>query len=132
MARFLAKTFKQREQFFIFFISGFCLIASNFVSNPHFFHFQKDLENSIQLEEIKIKDPSHQNGVAHNSDVNKYFDSSKNRRKSSDSNFDGFFCGHRFLALLIKNFIRMWRNIGFLAFQFLIPVIQVRLIKQRK
>ena len=31
----------------------------------------------------------------------------------------------RLRALLVKNFIRMWRNLGFLVFQFLIPTVQV-------
>ena len=31
----------------------------------------------------------------------------------------------RFKALLVKNFIRMWRNLGFLVFQFIIPTVQV-------
>ena len=35
--------------------------------------------------------------------------------------------GHRLRALLVKNFIRMWRNIGFLIFQFIIPTVQVSL-----
>ena len=33
----------------------------------------------------------------------------------------------RFKALLVKNFIRMWRNLGFLVFQFIIPTVQVSL-----
>ena len=32
----------------------------------------------------------------------------------------------RLKALLVKNFIRMWRNLGFLVFQFIIPTVQVR------
>ena len=31
----------------------------------------------------------------------------------------------RLKALLVKNFIRMWRNLGFLVFQFIIPTVQV-------
>ena len=31
----------------------------------------------------------------------------------------------RLAALLVKNFIRMWRNLGFLVFQFIIPTVQV-------
>ena len=31
----------------------------------------------------------------------------------------------RVRALLVKNFVRMWRNLGFLVFQFLIPTVQV-------
>ena len=34
---------------------------------------------------------------------------------------------YRLGALLVKNFIRMWRNLGFLTFQFIIPTIQVAL-----
>ena len=34
---------------------------------------------------------------------------------------------HRLSALLVKGFIRMWRNIAFLLFQFLIPTLQVTL-----
>ena len=34
---------------------------------------------------------------------------------------------HRLRALLVKNFIRMWRNLGFLTFQFIIPTVQVAL-----
>ena len=33
----------------------------------------------------------------------------------------------RLKALLVKNFIRMWRNLGFLVFQFIIPTVQVSL-----
>ena len=79
----------------------------------------------ICLEEIETKPflngnaPAYQNGLSH-----------RHKRESVstyETFFDDFFRGHRFMALLIKNFIRMWRNIGFLAFQFLIPVIQVQL-----
>ena len=58
-------------------------------------------------------------------------------RSSIDENFD---MGHegvcyeydllqwtRLKALLVKNFIRMWRNLGFLVFQFIIPTVQVSL-----
>eukprot|EP00096_Caligus_rogercresseyi_P014658 TRINITY_DN7173_c0_g1_i1.p1 TRINITY_DN7173_c0_g1~~TRINITY_DN7173_c0_g1_i1.p1 ORF type:complete len:745 (+),score=193.02 TRINITY_DN7173_c0_g1_i1:231-2465(+) len=41
--------------------------------------------------------------------------------------FDSCFAFHRLLSLVIKNFIRMWRNIGFLIFQFILPTIQVSL-----
>ncbi len=34
---------------------------------------------------------------------------------------------HRLRSLLVKNFIRMWRNLGFLIFQFIIPTVQVAL-----
>ena len=34
---------------------------------------------------------------------------------------------HRLSALLLKNFTRMWRNLGFLFFQFIIPTFQVAL-----
>uniref|UniRef100_A0A0K2U568 ATP-binding cassette sub-family G member 20 n=1 Tax=Lepeophtheirus salmonis TaxID=72036 RepID=A0A0K2U568_LEPSM len=34
---------------------------------------------------------------------------------------------HRLKALVLKNFVRMWRNITFLLFQFIIPTIQVTL-----
>jgi len=34
---------------------------------------------------------------------------------------------HRLKAILIKSFIRMWRNLGFLVFQFIIPTVQVSL-----
>ena len=37
-----------------------------------------------------------------------------------------FLTSHRMSALLVKNFIRMWRNIGFLIFQFIIPTVQVQ------
>ena len=47
----------------------------------------------------------------------------KSRAKSSSS----LLTGHRLNALLIKNFIRMWRNAAFLFFQFIIPTIQVAL-----
>ncbi len=40
---------------------------------------------------------------------------------------NGFLSFHRLTALLAKNFIRMWRNIGFLIFQFIIPTVQVSL-----
>ena len=41
--------------------------------------------------------------------------------------FQDFLSFHRLRALLVKNFIRMWRNLGFLTFQFIIPTIQVAL-----
>jgi hypothetical protein len=34
---------------------------------------------------------------------------------------------HRLKAILVKSFIRMWRNLGFLVFQFIIPTVQVSL-----
>ena len=49
----------------------------------------------------------------------------------SSSTKSSFVCdwlvGHRLRALLVKNFIRMWRNLGFLTFQFIIPTVQVTL-----
>ena len=45
---------------------------------------------------------------------------------------EGGSCGafikwHRLSALLVKGFLRMWRNVAFLLFQFLIPTVQVTL-----
>ena len=34
---------------------------------------------------------------------------------------------HRLKAILVKSFTRMWRNLGFLVFQFIIPTVQVSL-----
>lgn len=45
-------------------------------------------------------------------------------RKKTDNTWLSF---HRLSALLMKNFIRMWRNLGFLTFQFIIPAVQVAL-----
>ena len=53
-----------------------------------------------------------------------------NRSTSSNSKTGGssaFIKWHRLSALLVKGFIRMWRNIAFLLFQFLIPTLQVTL-----
>lgn len=47
--------------------------------------------------------------------------------KDSSGRFCSFLTPHRMSALLFKNFIRMWRNIGFLIFQFIIPTVQVAL-----
>jgi len=52
---------------------------------------------------------------------------SKDKSAKSASMFTNCFRWHRLKALLIKNFIRMWRNIGFLIFQFIIPTVQVSL-----
>ena len=44
------------------------------------------------------------------------------------SSYDQGWCSfHRLRALLVKNLVRMWRNLGFLIFQFLIPTVQVAL-----
>ncbi|XP_063608596.1 ABC transporter G family member 20-like [Penaeus indicus] len=40
------------------------------------------------------------------------------------SKYERVFSLYRFSALLIKNFIRLWRNIGFLLFSFLMPPLQ--------
>ncbi|XP_068207094.1 ABC transporter G family member 20-like [Palaemon carinicauda] len=40
------------------------------------------------------------------------------------SKYERIFSMARFRALLIKNFIRLWRNIGFLIFSFLMPPLQ--------
>eukprot|EP00095_Tigriopus_kingsejongensis_P012233 snap_masked-scaffold87_size395581-processed-gene-0.4 protein:Tk12233 transcript:snap_masked-scaffold87_size395581-processed-gene-0.4-mRNA-1 annotation:"abc transporter g family member 20 isoform x2" len=45
----------------------------------------------------------------------------------ANSSMCSFLTIHRMQALLVKNFIRMWRNIGFLIFQFIIPTVQVAL-----
>jgi len=85
----------------------------------------------IHLEEIKVRDTtstSLKNGNAHNNktpEVEIREESGKNESCDSSGFCDNFFRCHRFVALLIKNFIRIWRNIGFLLFQFLIPIIQV-------
>ena len=47
--------------------------------------------------------------------------------KKKTSQFCDWIVGHRLRALLVKNFIRMWRNLGFLTFQFIIPTVQVTL-----
>ncbi len=84
----------------------------------------------IHLEEIKVRDGSAslQNGNAHNNkrpETEIREESGKSESCDSSGFCDNFFRCHRFVALLIKNFIRIWRNIGFLLFQFLIPIIQV-------
>ena len=51
-------------------------------------------------------------------------------KKSNHGHFlncTSFLSSHRLRALLVKNFIRMWRNLGFLIFQFVIPTVQVAL-----
>ena len=54
--------------------------------------------------------------------------SPKRRNKSGHFlNCTSFLSSHRLRALLVKNFIRMWRNLGFLIFQFVIPTVQVAL-----
>ncbi|XP_071536858.1 ABC transporter G family member 20 [Panulirus ornatus] len=40
------------------------------------------------------------------------------------SRYERIFSLDRFAALLMKNFIRLWRNIGFLLFSFLMPPVQ--------
>lgn len=40
------------------------------------------------------------------------------------SKYERMFSLYRFSALLVKNFIRLWRNIGFLLFSFLMPPLQ--------
>lgn len=40
------------------------------------------------------------------------------------SKYERFFSKDRFASLLLKNFIRLWRNIGFLLFSFLMPPVQ--------
>nr|XP_045625785.1 ABC transporter G family member 20-like [Procambarus clarkii] len=40
------------------------------------------------------------------------------------SKYERMFSHDRFSALLMKNFIRLWRNIGFLLFSFLMPPLQ--------
>ncbi|XP_042216216.1 ABC transporter G family member 20-like [Homarus americanus] len=40
------------------------------------------------------------------------------------SKYERIFSPYRFGALLMKNFIRLWRNIGFLLFSFLMPPVQ--------
>ena len=57
-----------------------------------------------------------------------------NNRSERGENFEtgGGICYNllqwsRLKALLVKNFIRMWRNLGFLVFQFIIPTVQVSL-----
>nr|XP_053640391.1 ABC transporter G family member 20-like [Cherax quadricarinatus] len=40
------------------------------------------------------------------------------------SKYEQMFSSDRFSALLMKNFIRLWRNIGFLLFSFLMPPLQ--------
>ncbi|XP_050708536.1 ABC transporter G family member 20-like isoform X1 [Eriocheir sinensis] len=42
----------------------------------------------------------------------------------STSKYERMFSTYRFRALLIKNFIKLWRNIGFLLFSFLMPPVQ--------
>ncbi len=53
--------------------------------------------------------------------------SKRKTSSSSSSRLCSFLTGHRLTALLAKNFIRMWRNIGFLLFQFILPTVQVAL-----
>ncbi|XP_040579310.1 ABC transporter G family member 20 [Lepeophtheirus salmonis] len=48
-------------------------------------------------------------------------------QKSCLPRMDSIFALHRLISLVIKNFIRMWRNIGFLIFQFILPTLQVSL-----
>ena len=57
------------------------------------------------------------------------FTGSPNRRNKRGHflNCGSFLSSHRLRALLVKNFIRMWRNLGFLIFQFVIPTVQVAL-----
>ncbi|XP_066951029.1 ABC transporter G family member 20-like isoform X1 [Macrobrachium rosenbergii] len=43
------------------------------------------------------------------------------------SKYERLFSLGRFKALLIKNFIRLWRNLGFLIFSFLMPPLQTAL-----
>ena len=63
---------------------------------------------------------------------------SKDRKQSAVSNrstasnakdrgSSAFIKWHRLSALLVKGFIRMWRNLAFLLFQFFIPTLQVTL-----
>ena len=93
-------------------------------------------DKMIHLEEIKVRETSTslQNGNAHNNktpETDIQDESGKDDSCDSSGFLDNFFRCHRFMALLIKNFIRIWRNIGFLLFQFLIPIIQVRKTKSQ-
>ena len=86
----------------------------------------------ICLEEMESKPFINGNVPAYQNGSSRHSKESSSLWSNFDNFFDNFFRGHRFVALLIKNFIRMWRNIGFLAFQFLIPVIQVDVEKRER
>ena len=103
---------------------------------------QSNLENVFLSLCMKTGDDEHQDEVESSvsvvtEDLSKPMtDEETNNRPEFGQNFQiasgGEFCYDllqwtRLKALLVKNFIRMWRNLGFLVFQFIIPTVQVSL-----
>jgi len=83
-----------------------------------------DTPEALPLEEVKTTTP---NGGQKHLNATPEAKTSHHHHSSFKSNFCSFLSPHRLSALLAKNFIRMWRNIGFLIFQFIIPTVQVAL-----
>ena len=104
-------------------------------------------EGSVELDTI-VSDVNNDGDTIENSDNTTPNNATTNQVESSimkesnigaqisfsQSNYEpgpGSYCydlfkSYRLKALLVKNFIRMWRNLGFLVFQFIIPTVQVK------
>ena len=65
---------------------------------------EEEEEEAVPLEDLQVKVKAISGG-------------NSSSKRHSNKGVCSFLTGHRLTALLAKNFIRMWRNIGFLIFQ---------------
>ena len=79
---------------------------------------KRENHNDVKVVTVSPSKDRKQSAVSNRSTIS----NAKSRGSSS-----AFIKWHRLSALLVKGFIRMWRNIAFLLFQFLIPTLQVPL-----
>ena len=79
---------------------------------------KRENHNDVKVVTVSPSKDRKQSAVSNRSTIS----NAKSRGSSS-----AFIKWHRLSALLVKGFIRMWRNIAFLLFQFLIPTLQVTL-----
>lgn len=84
---------------------------------------QDDKENEEVFPLIKVAKKEEDNVMDSDPDQSDMF-AAPSMMGKTDNTWLSF---HRLSALLMKNFIRMWRNLGFLTFQFIIPAVQVAL-----
>nr|AHK05671.1 ATP-binding cassette transporter sub-family H 88708 [Tigriopus japonicus] len=93
---------------------------------------QRETENANKLQDIEspksVASPVKVDNDFHVPEVQVETEGREPRQeRGQTNNWCTFLTPHRMRALLAKNFIRMWRNIGFLIFQFIIPTVQVAL-----